>query len=71
MLRGSMTGVVGDVLVVVGFMVSSTRPGGVAEGSTSTAVERWSFVNVLPSGVPLKSSRTTMFVEPSLSSGRW
>ena len=33
-----MTGVVGDVLVVVEFTVSSTRPGGVAEQSTRTAV---------------------------------
>ena len=38
MLKGSMTGVVGDVLVVVEFMVSSTSPGGVAEVSTRTEV---------------------------------
>ena len=38
MLMRLVTGGAGDVLDVVEFVVGGTRPGGVAEGSTRTAV---------------------------------
>ena len=67
----SVTDVVGDVHVQAEFAVDVTRTGGVAVVSTRTAVWVEMVVLVLPSGVPLESSRTATSEEPVLSSWRW
>ena len=71
MARMSVTDVVGDVHVQAEFAVDVTRTGGVAVVSTRTAVWVEMVVLVLPSGVPLESSRTATSEEPVLSSWCW
>jgi len=67
----SVTDVVGDVHVQAEFAADVTRTGGVAVVSTRTAVWVEMVVSVLPSGVPLGSSRTATSEEPVLSSWSW
>ena len=67
----SVTDVVGNVHVQAEFAVDITRTDGVAVVSTSTAVLVEMVGSVLPSGVPLGSSRTATSEEPVLSSWCW